>query len=142
MIGIKNLRENRLNAVLGHVNNIFATMVNEEEQNLDKLTKNIQRFDRERMELRKDLGSFDNDDSDEAELGLVDVEFKIRTEVTKLREKKAERMKVWNDLRKAESELCEATGSCPCNIVLDRLPSDAQVRQVEKSIVHLKVKLK
>lgn len=133
------MRQDRLNAVLGHVSNIFATMVAEEEHNLDELTKSIQRFDRERMELRKDLGRFDNDDSEEAELGLVDVDLKIRTEVKKLSKERAERMKVWNHLRKAESELCEATGSYPCNIVYDRLPADAQVRQVEKSIVNLKV---
>jgi len=89
MIGIKNLHENRLIAVHQHVDNIYDTMIEEEEQNLDKITKNIQKYHRERMELRRDLGVNTNDDTDEAGLGLVDVEHKIRTEVHNLREKKS-----------------------------------------------------
>jgi len=138
MIGVKNLRENRVDTVLDHIEKLYATMVSEEESNLDKITKNIQRYDRERMELRLDLGVTECDDENEAELSLVDVEFKIRTEVFKLREKKAERMKVFNDERAIEKALCEATGSPPCDIVLERLPSDSHLRQIAKHINHLR----
>ena len=74
MIGIKNLRENRVNAVLGHVANIYKTMIDEEELNLDKITKSIGKCDRERKELIKDLGDNFVDDGQEETMTLVDVE--------------------------------------------------------------------
>ncbi len=43
MIGIKNLKENRVDAVLGHIDNIYKTMIEEERGTLDKITKNIQK---------------------------------------------------------------------------------------------------
>ena len=130
---------NRLAAVHQHVNNIYDTMIEEEEQNLDKITKNIQKYDRERNELRRDLGVKPSADPEEAELSLVDVEYKIRSEVTKLREKKAERMKVYEDARMAEKVYCDSTGSLPCEVVFDRLPTDANLRQIEKHTNALKV---
>ena len=141
-IGIKNLRENRLDAVLGHIKTIYGTMIEEEEANLDKITKNIEKYDRARMELRRDLGLLsESDDSDEAELSLVDVDYKIRTEVTKLKEMKEERMKVFNDVRAAEKILCDSTGIPPCEITYDRMPTNAHVRQIEKHISHLRVRI-
>ena len=139
MIGIKNLHENRLIAVHQHVDNIYDTMIEEEEQNLDKITKNIQKYHRERMELRRDLGVNSNDDTDEAGLGLVDVEHKIRTEVHNLREKKAVRMKVYEDARTAEKIYCDSTGSLPCEVVFDRMPTDANLKQIERHTQSLKV---
>eukprot|EP00093_Oithona_nana_P011286 11286.XXX_371448_373447_1 [CDS] Oithona nana genome sequencing. len=138
MIGIKNLQENRLLAVHQHVDNIYDTMIEEEEQNLDKITKNIQKYHRERMELRRDLGVNTNDDTDEAGLGLVDVEHKIRTEVLNLREKKAVRMKVYEDARMAEKVYCDSTGSLPIEVVFDRMPTDANLKQIERHTQSLK----
>lgn len=138
MIGIKNLQEDRLLAVHQHVDNIYDTMIEEEEQNLDKITKNIQKYHRERMELRRDLGVNTNDDTDEAGLGLVDVEHKIRTEVHNLREKKAVRMKVYEDARTAEKIYCDSTGSLPCEVVFDRMPTDANLKQIERHTQSLK----
>ena len=140
MIGIKNLQENRLLAVHQHVDNIYDTMIEEEEQNLDKITKNIQKYHRERMELRRDLGVNSNDDTDEAGLGLVDVEHKIRTEVLNLREKKAVRMKVYEDARMAEKVYCDSTGSLPIEVVFDRMPTDANLKQIERHTQSLKVR--
>ena len=141
MIGIKNLQEDRLSAVHQHVDNIYDTMIEEEEQNLDKITKNIQKYVRERMELRRDLGvgNVGNDDIDEAGLGLVDVEHKIRTEVVALREKKAVRMKVYDEARAAEKVYCESTGSLPCEVVYERMPTDANLKEIEKHTLSLKV---
>ena len=141
MIGIKNLQEDRLSAVHQHVDNIYDTMIEEEEQNLDKITKNIQKYVRERMELRRDLGvgNVGNDDIDEAGLGLVDVEHKIRTEVVALREKKAVRMKVYDEARAAEKVYCESTGSLPCEVVYERMPTDANLKEIEKHTSSLKV---
>ena len=117
-------------------------MVDVEESRFNKLTRNIERYDRERLELRRDLGTLDQeiDDDEEANMGLADVENKIRTEVKRLREMKAERMKVFNDAREMEATLCESTGIAPCDIVVDRLPTDTQLRQVEKHIIHLRVR--
>ena len=139
MIGIKNLRENRVNAVLGHVANIYKTMIDEEEVNLDKITKSIGKCDRERKELIKDLGDNFVDDGQEETMTLVDVEYKIRNEVLNLREKKSQRMKVYNDIREAEKILCESTGSLPLNLMIERMPTDGHVKQIEKYIIQLKV---
>ena len=142
MIGIKSLRENRVNAVLGHVANIYKTMIDEEEVNLDKITKSIGKYDRERKELFKDLGNNFVVDAQEETMTLVDVEFKLRNEVIKLREKKSQRMQVYNDIREAEKILCESTGSLPLNLIIDRMPTDGHVKQIEKYIVQLKVLFK
>ena len=92
---MKMIGENRLDYVLGSVNNLFAKMVSDEENKFDMITRKIEHYDRERMELRLDLGSLDQDidDDEEANMSLVNVERKIKTEVKRLREKKAERMK-------------------------------------------------
>ena len=142
MIGIKNLRENRVDAVLGHVSNIYKTMIDEEEVNLDKITKSIGKYDRERKELFKDLGDNFVDDGKEETMTLVDVEYKIRNEVINLREKKSQRMQVYNDIREAEKVLCESTGSLPLNLMFDRMPTGGHVKQIEKYIVQLKVLFK
>ncbi len=72
-------------------------------------------------------------------MSLVDVEYKIRTEVTKLMEQKEERMKVFNDAREAEKKLCESTGTSLVEVHYDHMPTDANVRQIEKHISQLKV---
>ena len=72
-------------------------------------------------------------------MSLVDVEYKIRSEVTKLRKVKDERMKVYEDARMAEKVYCDSTGSLPCEVSFDRLPTDANLRQIEKHTNALKV---
>lgn len=137
-IGIKDLRESRLEAVYGHVKNLYDTMIKEEEANLDKVTKNIQRYTRERNELRRDLGCT-YDDAGEDEMTLVDVEHKIRVDVEKLRDIKGKRMQLFQDVRNAEKIMCDQTGEPMCEIIIERMPTDAQVHQVEKHTAHLKV---
>ena len=139
MIGIKNLRQNRVDVVIEHFNDLCKTMIKEEEASLDNITKNITKYNRERIELHKDLGENYKNDAKEDEMSLVDVEYKIRCEVGMLKERKAKRMEVYDDIRKAELSLCEATGSLPLNLVIDRMPTDGQVKQIEKYIIKLKV---
>ena len=77
MMGIKDVEDSRLKDVERHVEKLFGDMVTEEERNLDRITKNIQRYEMERLEIRKDLRVFvETDDSFEAALSLIDVEFK------------------------------------------------------------------
>ena len=77
MMGIKDVQDSRLKDVERHVEKLFGDMVTEEERNLDRITKNIQRYEMERLEIRKDLRVFvETDDSFEAALSLIDVEFK------------------------------------------------------------------
>jgi hypothetical protein len=143
IIGIKAFKEidDRKKAVASHVSGIFDRMVIEEEQTLDNLTKAIQRQERDRRELRKDLGyRHDSTDDDEDQLTLIEIDKKLRTQVGDLKEKKAERMKVYNDAKNAEADLCEATGMNTCPIELDRMPTEAQVHDVHKHISHLKVR--
>ena len=139
MIGIKNLRQNRVEPVIEHFNELCKKMITEEEASLDKITKNIKKYNRDRIELHKDLGENYKNDTKEEEMSLVDVEYKIRCEVVMLTERKAKRMEVYDDIRKAEQSLCEATGSLPLNLVIDRMPTDGQVKQIEKYIIKLKV---
>ena len=139
MIGIKNLRQNRVEPVIEHFKELCKKMITEEEASLDKITKNIKKYNRDRIELHKDLGENYKNDTKEEEMSLVDVEYKIRCEVVTLTERKAKRMEVYDDIRKAEQSLCEATGSLPLNLVIDRMPTDGQVKQIEKYIIKLKV---
>ena len=37
---------------------------------------------------------------------------------------------------------CESTGSTPCYIVINRMPTDEQVQQIKKNTTHLRVMLK
>lgn len=77
MMGIKDVEDSRIRDVERHVEKLFGDMVTEEERNLDRITKNIQRYEMERLEIRKDLRVFvETDDSFEAALSLIDVEFK------------------------------------------------------------------
>ena len=139
MIGFKSIRQERCEPAFGHVKDIFDTMIDEEEKNLDQITKNIKRYDRERAELYKDLGENFNVDASEADMTLVDVSAKIKLELNLLRERKAKRMEVYNDVRKTEKTLCDATGSVPLNVMFDRMPTDVHVKQIEKHVVQLKV---
>ena len=139
MIGFKSIRHDRSEVALGHVKGIFDTMIAEEERNLDHITKSIKKYDRERVELYKDLGESYNVDASEADLPLVDVGAKIKAEVAELQERKEKRMEVYNDVRKAEKTLCDATGSVPLNVMFERMPTDVHVKQIEKHVVQLKV---
>ena len=52
-------------------------MVSEEERSLDRTTKKIQQYEKERLEIARDLNiDYGRDDSLEAALSLIDVEFK------------------------------------------------------------------
>merc|ERR1711936_905657 len=79
LIGVKPI-DSRIQDVEKHFEALLEKLVSEEEKHLDKITKNIQRYELERLEIRRDLNVFvDNEDSFEAALSLIDVEFKLRT---------------------------------------------------------------
>ena len=79
------------------------------------------------------------DDTEEENLSLIDVEKKIRDDVSQLKKEKEERMKDYEEAREAEEAACEVTGSNPSYIVINRMPTDEQVRQIKEHIKHLKV---
>ena len=56
-----------------------------------------------------------------------------------LQNEKDERMKAYDEARAAEKIECESTGSVPCYIVINRMPTDEQVRQIKKNVSHLRV---
>ena len=82
---------------------------------------------------------FSGNDSGEDKLSLIDVERKLRDEVAQLQKEKDERMKAYDEARAAEKIECESTGSVPCYIVINRMPTDEQVRQIKKNVSHLRV---
>ena len=79
------------------------------------------------------------DDTEEDTLSLIDVEKKIRDDVSQLKKEKEDRMKDYEEAREAEEAACEVTGSNPSYIVINRMPTDEQVRQIKDHIKHLKV---
>ena len=79
------------------------------------------------------------DDSEEDTLSLIDVEKKIRDDVSQLKKEKEDRMKDYEESREAEEAACEVTGSNPSYIVINRMPTDEQVRQIKDHIKHLQV---
>ena len=108
-----------------------------------RITKNIQRYELERLEIRRDLNVFvDNEDSFEAALSLIDVEFKLRMEVHQLREEKSQRLKMFHEARDIEKELCRITGSLPLSeetIHFARIPTENQIGEIGNHIKQLKV---
>ena len=82
------------------------------------------------------------DDSGEDILSLIDVEKKIRDEVTELQNEKQKRMKAYEEAREAEEAACEVTGSNPCYIVIDGMPTDDQVCQIKNHVIDLHVRFK
>ena len=56
-----------------------------------------------------------------------------------MQKEKDERMKAYDEARAAEKIECESTGSVPCYIVINRMPTDEQVRQIKKNVSHLRV---
>jgi len=125
-----------------HFEILLDNLVSEEEKHLDKITKNIQRYELERLEIRRDLNLFvDNEDSFEAALSLIDVEFKLRMEVHQLREEKSQRLKIFHEARDLEKELCRITGSLPLSgeaIHFARIPSEHQIGEIGSHIKQLK----
>ena len=81
------------------------------------------------------------DDSGEDELSLIDVEKKIRDEISQLKVEKEERMKSYNEAKIAEEAVCELTGSNPLYIAIDKMPTDGQVRQIQDHISQLEVRI-
>ena len=81
------------------------------------------------------------DDSGEDELSLIDVEKKIRDEISQLKVEKEERMKSYNEAKIAEEAVCELTGSNPLYIAIDKMPTDDQVRQIQDHIRQLEVRI-
>ena len=59
--------------------------------------------------------------------------------MAQLQKEKDERMKAYDEARAAEKIECESTGSVPCYIVINRMPTDEQVRQIKKNVSHLRV---
>ena len=76
-IGLENIEETRIKRVENLVHQLFDDMVSEDERSLDRITKKIQQYEKERSEIAKDLKiDRQRDDSLEAALSLIDVEFK------------------------------------------------------------------
>ena len=72
-----NIEETRVKEVEKLVQQLFDDMVTEEERSLDRITKKIQQYEKERLEIARDLKiDCQRDDSLEAALSLIDVEFK------------------------------------------------------------------
>ena len=81
------------------------------------------------------------DDSGEDELSLIDVEKKIRDEISQLKVEKEERMKSYKEAKIAEEAACELTASNPLFITIDKMPTDSQVRQIQDHISQLNVSI-
>ena len=74
---MKNIEETRVKEVENLVQQFFDDMVSEDERSLDRITKKIQKYEKERLEIATDLNiDCQRDDSLEAALSLIDVEFK------------------------------------------------------------------
>ena len=74
---MKNIEETRVKEVENLVQQFFDDMVSEDERSLDRITKKIQKYEKERLEIATDLNiECQRDDSLEAALSLIDVEFK------------------------------------------------------------------
>jgi len=130
------IQKARIDPMIQYFKEQFESLVKEDQNFLNELTKNIQRQHKERMELRRIL-SIEADDSGEDILSLIDVEKKIRDEVTELQNEKQKRMKAYEEAREAEEAACEVTGSNPCYILIDGMPTDDQVYQIKNHVIDL-----
>merc|ERR1712029_409454 len=133
----RDVQKKRIKPMLGFFKDQFEDLIKNDQKNLKDLTKEIERHCKERLELRRTL-NITGDDSGEDKLSLIDVERKLRDEVAHLHRVKEERMKAYNEAREAEAIECESTGSSPCYIVIDRMPTDEQVRQIKKNTTYLR----
>jgi len=136
-MGLTHLQEARIDPMLGYFKEKFEALLKDDQHHLNELTRGIERQHKERMELRRIL-SIEVDDTEEENLSLIDVEKKIRDDVSQLKKEKEERMKDYEEAREAEEAACEATGSNPSYIVINRMPTDEQVRQIKDHTKHLK----
>jgi len=135
-MGLTHLQEARIDPMLGYFKEKFEALLKDDQHHLNELTRGIERQHKERMELRRIL-SIEVDDTEEDELSLIDVEKKIRDDVSQLKKEKEDRMKDYEEAREAEEAACEVTGSNPSYIVINRMPTDEQVRQIKDHIKHL-----
>merc|ERR1711936_618904 len=110
LIGVKPI-DSRIQDVEKHFEALLEKLVSEEEKHLDKITKNIQRYELERLEIRRDLNVFvDNEDS-------------------------------FHEARDIEKELCRITGSLPLSeetIHFARIPTENQIGEIGNHIKQLK----
>jgi len=133
----RNVQKKRISPMVGFFKEQFEDLIKNDQKNLRDLTKEIERHCKERLELRRTLNITGND-SGEDKLSLIDVERKLRDEVAQLQKEKDERMKAYDEARAAEKIECESTGSVSCYIVINRMPTDEQVRQIKKNVSHLR----
>ena len=123
-----------MNDVYRYIEERYATMIDEEKGNLDKITLNIKRYDKERKELQIIFGIYEpKDETFEEQMSLVDVEYKLRTEVKELRKKKEERVEAFDNVRKMEKKLCDSTGSTPRPISINGIATDLQMETIKKA---------
>ena len=117
---------------------LLEDLIENDKKNLNDLIKEISRHEKKRLELRHMLSIKFNDFGEES-LSLIVLEKKLRDEVEQLQKEKEERMKDYNDARAAEKIECESTGSVPCDIVINLMPTDEQVHEIRRNVCHLQV---
>jgi len=131
-----NVQSKRIEPMINFLKEKLEGFVKEDKNNLNGMIREIAHHEKERKELRHVL-SITGDDSGEDKLSLIDVEKKIRDEIGQLKQEKEERMKFYEDAKRSEAEACELTGSNPCYIAINLMPTDEQVRQVEQHVREL-----
>ena len=137
----KDVQKKRIDPMLGFFKSQFEDLIKNDKKHLNDLMHEIEKHEYKRQELRRIL-SIKSNDAGEENLSLIDLEKKLRDEVTQLQNEKDNRMKAYDDARAEENIECESTGSAPCDIVIKLMPTDEQVNEIKKYTTYLRVTFK
>ncbi len=118
-------------------------MIAEEKANLNAILDSIEKKTRERMKILKELNL--NEDSEFVtsmeESTLIQVEYKIKTEVIRLRGLRDERMQKLEDLKKKDVQLSTSLGISLSWRQNDCVPSEDQLADLEARLADAEVNI-
>ncbi|XP_028403119.1 protein regulator of cytokinesis 1-like [Dendronephthya gigantea] len=132
-------QQDRVDAVINYISELLSDMVNDEENLLNELVKNTERYREELAELGEILGFPQYKLKDN--LSLIEKEKDLRTKLDAWNLEKEERSKKFKALRQKEDVLCKRLALPPHDTSIGEIPTSKEVKEIEANIKYMETQL-
>ncbi|XP_028416541.1 protein regulator of cytokinesis 1-like isoform X1 [Dendronephthya gigantea] len=129
------VHKNRLDVILQYVRSLFVDMINDEKEFMLELKSSIETYERELLDLAKELGEVPY--QPEGDIKLVELEKTLRTKLNDWNTEKYQRLKAHKRLLETEEMLCKRLALPPHDAGIKEVPTKQQLNEIEENIKYM-----
>lgn len=133
------VKKNRIEVILQHVRMLFVDMLNDEKEFQSELQSSIATYEKELLELAKELGEVPYQPS--GDIKLVEMEKTLRTKLNDWNTEKYQRLKNLKKLCETEEMLCKRLDMPAHDAGIVEVPTMKQLNEIEENIKYMENQL-